>query len=265
MTGKSRKPEKPQYRENRPIAVFDLDGTLIREQLLVLLSKECFELQIFRRVAEVVFKSVRLKHRDRKISFEDYDRQIIEIFTQRVKGKLRSDVQMAAEQVFDKHRDWLYRFTKALLEETTKSHERITITGAMLETVSLLAPYWGMEHAYATELEVDTDGRYTGATKALPVRDKRAALLSHLERHGGTLEGSIAIGDTLSDMPMLQTVERPIVFNPDDKLAAFADRHGWPTVIERKDCIYVIRSGSCKRFASEDAHRAVKYVLAIKR
>jgi len=259
--------KRPSRKKHRPIAVFDLDGTLVREQLLVLLAKECFDLQIFRRVAEVVFKRIRLQHRDRKITFEDYDRRIIDIFVERVKGKLRSDVQMAAEAVFDKHRDWLYRFTKALTEEVAETHQRITITGAMQETVQLLAPYWGMEHWYATELEVDGSGRYTGQTVALPVRDKRTALMTHIREHGGSLKGSVAIGDTLSDVPMLGIVERPIVFNPDDKLATIAEERRWPVVVERKGSIFVIRGTACRRFSAkneDDTRRAVRHVLALR-
>ena len=253
--------QKRAPRSKRPLAVFDLDGTLIREQLLVLLTKECFDLEIFRRVAEVIFKEVRLTHRDRKITFEEYDQQIIDLFSQRVKGKLQSDIKIAARHVHDKHRDWLYKFTRALIEETTETHERITITGAMQETVSLLAPYWGLTHIYATVLEVDSNGRYTGQATSLPVRDKRAALRGHIKEHGGTLKGSLAIGDTLSDVPMLQEVERPVMFNPDDKLAEIGDAHGWTTVLERKDCIYVLAQGKSKRFSSDDAAKAARHVL----
>ena len=249
---------------SRPIAVFDLDGSLMREQLLVLLTKECFDLQIFRRVAEVVFKQVRLTHRDRKITFETYDRQVIDLFSTRIKGKLKSDVEVAAKQVYDKHRDWLYVFTRSLLDELKPTHECITITGAMQEVVARLAPYWGFEHNYSTELEVDDIGRYTGVSKALPVADKRAALMHHVDSRGANLANSVALGDTGSDIPMLAAVERPIAFNPNDVLADCAEKNDWPIVLERKDCIYVLKDGASKRFVSTDAKAAARYVLALK-
>jgi HAD superfamily phosphoserine phosphatase-like hydrolase len=247
----------------RPVAAFDLDGSLVREQLLVLLTKECFELQIFRKVAEVLFKEVRLIHRDRKITFEDYDRQVIALFTSRIKGKLRGDVEVAAKRVYEKHRDWLYVFTRALLEELKTTHECITITGAMIETVSLLAPYWGFEFHYGTELEVDELGRYTGRDVSVPVMDKRGALLAHVAKTGATLEGSVALGDTGSDIAMLSTVSRPVAFNPNDALADAAEKHGWPIVIERKDSIYVLSEGTSRRFFSGDARAAARYLLSL--
>jgi HAD superfamily phosphoserine phosphatase-like hydrolase len=244
----------------RPVAAFDLDGSLVREQLLVLLTKECFELDIFRTVAEVVFKEIRLQHRDRKITFEDYDRRIIGLFIERIKGKLRSDVEIAAKRVHDKHRDWLYVFSKTLLAELKPTHACITITGALSEVVEKLAPYWGFERFYATKLEVDGLGRYTGEHTELPVADKKKALLDHVAAHGGDLEGSVALGDTGSDIPLLSVVDLPIAFNPNDTLRTEAEARGWPIVLERKDSIYVLADGAVRSFRSSDADEAVRYL-----
>ncbi len=251
----------------RPLAAFDLDGTLVREQQLVLLSKQCLEQGIFRPIFDLMFRRVRLKHRDRKITFEEYDHEIIKLFTKRIKGKMQEDVVVAAEQVYEKHRDWLYVFTNALLAELRKTHEMITITGAMREVVEHMAPYWGFEHFYATELEVNEDGRYTGIHKSLPVFDKGRALREHVAKFKSSLKGSVAIGDTGSDISMLAEVEIAIAFNPNGVLHDEAQKRGWPVVIERKDGIYVLMEHDVRRFKSSvpsDVLEAVHYVLSAK-
>lgn len=248
----------------RPLAAFDFDGTLVREQLLVLLTKQCLELGIFRPVFDVMFRKVRLKHRDRLITFEEYDREIIQLFSHRIKGKMREDLLLAASQVYDKHRDWLYVFTRTLLGELRKTHEMIAITGAMQEVVEHLAPYWGFERFYATELEVSEDGRYTGADKSVPVYDKGKALREHVARYKSSLHGSVAIGDTGSDVSMLAEVDIPIAFNPNGVLHDIAQQRGWPVVLERKDGIYVLMGNIVRRFKSSDPKEsldAVRYVL----
>lgn len=247
----------------KPVAVFDLDGSLVREQLLVLLTKECLEQQIFRKIVDRKFRKMRLAHRDRKTTFEVFDKQLIELFTERIKGKLKGDVEEAAEVVAEKHRDWLYVFSRTLLDRLKGTHECVTITGAMVEVVALLAPYWGFEHFYGTELEIDELGRYTGKNLSLPVADKKAALAGHLEKTGAGLEGSVALGDTGSDIPMLEMVELPIAFNPNVVLATEAEKNGWPIIVERKDCIYVLGGGGGKRFSRLDADQAVDYVLGL--
>jgi len=249
----------------RPVAAFDLDGSLVRKQLLVLLYEECFDLQIFRPVALKRFRKISLEHRDRKVTFEVYDRQIIELFVERIKKRRKDDLDFAAEQVYEKNKDWLYVFSKTLLGTLKSTHQCITITGAMNEVVSRLAPYWGFEHWYATELQVDASGCYTGKDKALPVADKRRALLEHIAKHGADLQGSIGLGDTGSDIPMLETVELPIAFNPNEVLGTEAEKRGWTIVIERKDRIYVLAGDAGKAFRSSDAESAVRYVLGLPR
>jgi phosphoserine phosphatase len=53
-----------------------------------------------------------------------------------------------------------------------------------------------------------------------------------------TREGSIAVGDTDGDIPLLESVERAICFNPNQTLYTQAKRRGWEIVVERKDVIY---------------------------
>jgi len=53
-----------------------------------------------------------------------------------------------------------------------------------------------------------------------------------------TLKGSVGVGDTESDIAFLKMVEKPICFNPNQKLYQYAKRAGWKIVVERKDVIY---------------------------
>lgn len=247
--------------KSQPIAAFDLDGTLTREQLLVLLLKECFELGVFPKVAELAFRDMRRAHRDRKLSYDVYERRLIDLFEERIRGKIRVDVDVVAGIVAQKNRDWLYVFSRTLLDMLKKTHRCIAITGALEETVRMLAPEWGFERYYATVLEIDNEGRYTGHTLKLPVADKGKVLAEAMREFNCDAAGSVAIGDTGSDIPLLASVEHPIAFNPNNTLASEAERRGWPMVVERKDCIYVCASGAYRRFTREHATDAVRYVL----
>jgi phosphoserine phosphatase len=52
------------------------------------------------------------------------------------------------------------------------------------------------------------------------------------------LDGSVGVGDTLSDVGFLELVQPPIVFNPNCSLFDVARQQDWPIVVERKDVIY---------------------------
>ena len=55
-----------------------------------------------------------------------------------------------------------------------------------------------------------------------------------------TTKNSIAVGDTEGDIPLLEGVEQPICFNPNQALYNHAKLMGWEVVVERKDVIYYL-------------------------
>ena len=51
-------------------------------------------------------------------------------------------------------------------------------------------------------------------------------------------KNSAAVGDTETDISILQIVGKPIAFNPNHQLAKVAKARGWRIVVERKDVVY---------------------------
>ncbi|MDQ4105593.1 MAG: hypothetical protein M3157_00235, partial [Actinomycetota bacterium] len=86
------------------------------------------------------------------------------------------------------------------------------------------------------------EGRYTRALLRDPFSDKRRVLKEFVNETGRNLDGSVGVGDTLSDVGFLGLVHTPIVFNPNRALFEVADQRGWPIVVERKDVIYNLRT-----------------------
>ena len=248
----------------RPVAAFDLDGTLFREQLIVVLIDGFIRRGVFPKKLSSEFAELSLNRRDRRIRYENYDRQIVEMFLTNITGVNSRSVAIAARKIAEQHRDWVYTFTRARLKRVKNTHECITITGANDHIVKHLASYWGFSRYYSTELVIK-NGKYTGGEKSLPVLDKESALLKHIARGTSTLTGSIGIGDTASDIVMLLNVELAIAFNPSAELADEAERRHWPMVVERKDNIYVHHRGKVRRFTIAEADAAVDHVISLRK
>ena len=53
-----------------------------------------------------------------------------------------------------------------------------------------------------------------------------------------TLNKSVRVGDSESDIMFLNLVARPICFNPNMKLWNHAKEKGWEVIVERKNVIY---------------------------
>jgi HAD superfamily hydrolase (TIGR01490 family) len=106
--------------------------------------------------------------------------------------------------------------------------EVIIVSSSPTEVVEPLAEFLGADRAIATRPEVDADGNYTGelefyaygASKVVAIRELAA-------REGIDLEGSYAYTDSVTDIPMLETVGHPVAVNPDKDLLKLAREREW--------------------------------------
>lgn len=92
-----------------------------------------------------------------------------------------------------------------------------------------LARRLGIEHVVATELELGTDGCFTG--RFVPPFCYGAGKLARA-RHladglGVRLEDATFYSDSHTDLPLLEAVGVPVAVNPDPRLARVARRRGW--------------------------------------
>jgi HAD superfamily phosphoserine phosphatase-like hydrolase len=249
------------------IAAFDLDGTIERENTTSLCIREGVTHGFFPSSFGEDYERLRLLQRDHELSFEAYDRAMLEMFSHHMRGVPREDLEKIAQIVFQNHSGWRYLFTDALIRRVKSTHRTIIITGALEQIASRLAAHWGIDAHDASVLELDGEGKFTGETLCCPAFDKREALT----RFAGTSDpsafvGSVAIGDTMSDVPMLKMAEFPIAFNPVPRLARLAEEMDWPVVRERKGCITVTFRKHEELFeATTEAGMAVEYALLCKK
>jgi HAD superfamily hydrolase (TIGR01490 family) len=121
----------------------------------------------------------------------------------------------------------------ALVKAHQAAGDLVVLTTATNRVITeLTAAHLGIAHLIATECEIGADGRYTGRIAGTP--NMRAGKVERLhgwlaargERLAG-FESSTAYSDSMNDLPLLQAVARPIVVNPDPRLAAEAQARGW--------------------------------------
>jgi phosphoserine phosphatase len=95
------------------------------------------------------------------------------------------------------------------------------------EVVRPLAGRIGVEDVLATRAEI-RDGRYTGRLDFYCYRDDKAEAIRRLaEEQGIDLERSFAYSDSVTDLPMLESVGNPVAVNPDRELRRLAQQRGW--------------------------------------
>lgn len=224
----------------RRFAVFDIDGTLIRWQLYHAVADELARRGYFGAAAYQTVKDARMtwKKRESEDSFKMYERALVDLVDQAMVGLDVGGLHDACQTVITEYKDQVYTYTRDLIRDLkAQNYLLFTISASQSEIVKLLANYYGFDDYGGSEYEVK-DGRYTGVKEVLKSERKPEYLKELVAKHGATFAGSIGVGDSESDIPMLEAVEHPIAFNPTKLLQAHALAKGWPIVVERKNVVY---------------------------
>jgi HAD superfamily hydrolase (TIGR01490 family) len=220
-------------------AVFDIDGTLIRWQLFHAIVHSLGKRGYMPAAAHEHIRKARLdwKIRATDEGFATYEAVLIHEYRAALKQMSTEDYATIVQDVFDEYKDQTYTYTRNLIRRLKgEGYMLLAISGSHQEVIQKLAAYHGFDDAVGASLEQIGD-RFSGVIDT-PVFDKARALKQLIAKHGLSTQGSIAVGDSPSDAPMLEMVEHPLVFNPDKKMFTIARDHHWPVVVERKNMIY---------------------------
>ena len=221
-----------------PLAVFDVDGTLFRRGLLPALTRRLVNEEVFpERVREELSEDY-YAWVERRGSYETYDELVMELFLRELKGVSVAELRRCAIAEVEAHGRRLHIYTRDVARRLEQAgYYLIAISGSPQEILDLFLKPLGFDRAWGTVLAQD-EGRYTGEVLQDPFKNKRRVLEEFLEEANVGLEGSVGVGDTLSDVGFLEMVETPIAFNPNRRFFEVARQRGWPIVVERKDVIY---------------------------
>lgn len=224
---------------SRPFAVFDIDGTIIRWQLYhaiidVLAKQGDISSELY---AQVQAARQQWKVRTHEESFTEYEMRLVGYFKNILKGLNVAAYTKASQQVFEAHKDLVYRYTRGLIKELkTQQYILFAVSGSPVEVVKPFAVYYGFDD-FAASIYKNDGNRYTG--EVVPVVGRKDEVLQKLmQKHGLDFGGSIGVGDSEGDIAMLNVVENPVAFNPSKKLLAEAKTKGWRIVVERKNVVY---------------------------
>jgi HAD superfamily hydrolase (TIGR01490 family) len=222
-----------------PLAVFDVDGTLFRRGLLPALTRRLVNEGVFsERVREELSEDY-YAWVERRGSYETYDELVVELFLRELKGVAVAELRRCATVEVEAHGRRLHMYTRDMARRLKQAgYHIIAISGSPQEILDLFLPPLGFDRAWGTVLGQDASGRYTGEVLQDPFKDKRRVLEEFLGDADVSLEGSVGVGDTLSDVRFLELVGTPIAFNPNRSFFEVARQRGWPIVVERKDVIY---------------------------
>ena len=220
----------PAASADRAAAFFDVDGTLVQTTIV-----HYYMYFRMRRMSPLIGKLWRagfLLKCGYYLVLDKMSRSRLNIIFYRSYRGLPADEIKA--QVQDCYRDIIEprRFEQAgdcLKEHRDAGRDIVLVSGSIdfiieplareLEATSMLAPSL-----------LELNGRFSGKLDGPPIgEEEKARRVRHFaQARGIDLSWSHAYGDSIADLPMLETVGFPHVVNPDRALAATARARDWP-------------------------------------
>jgi len=224
----------------KKVAIFDIDGTIFRSSLLIELTDALIQEGVFSSRARKSYTRAAENWLDRKGPYEEYNNAVIKAFQQNIKGVRYQEFSKVAKKVAAFHKNRIYTYTRDIVKNLKKkNYYLLVISHSPQEVVKEFCKKMEFDKIYGRIYEIDRQKRFTGKVLHMEIINNKAEILKlAIKKKKLTLKGSVGVGDTESDIAFLKMVEKPICFNPNQKLYKYAKRHGWKIVVERKDVIY---------------------------
>jgi HAD superfamily hydrolase (TIGR01490 family) len=211
-----------------PLAIFDLDETLIHGDCASLWSEQMVRLEwvdgeSFLRKDQALMQV----YGEGKLAMEDY----MAFSLEPVAGRTPEEVDFLVEPwVEDVIEPLIFSDATRTMARHRAAGDRILIISASaVFLVQAIAARLGVDDVLAIDLEVN-HGVYSGRTEGvLTYREGKVTRLAQwLHEQGESLEGASFYSDSRNDLPLLLKVTHPQVVNPDPVLLEHAKQAGWP-------------------------------------
>jgi HAD superfamily hydrolase (TIGR01490 family) len=226
--------------KQQKVAVFDVDGTIFRSSLLVEVVNACIREGLFPAEARTAFAEEFEQWQNRKGDYNAYIMGVVHSFMTHIKGIYYGDfVDLARKTVLEQqHRT--YRYTRDLIKKLKKEkYFLLAISHSPKAILDIFCPNLGFDKVYGMLYEIGPSDKFTGqVTDASFILNKAGVLERAIAKEHLSLDDSIGVGDTESDISFLELVDTPICFNPNAGLYKIAKTRKWKVVVERKDVIY---------------------------
>ncbi len=197
------------------------------------------------------------------VDYNEFTKDRILLYGEAMKGKDVKEVDRLAKSFFDAFKKGIPKESLNLIKHFKKQgYKIIAITVSPSPVAEYVLKYLGITEFYSTELEI-LNGKYTGdvVSKIHQGKEGKLAIVrSVIINEGINTSESFAIGDTMHDLPLLESVAYPIALNPKGKLIKYAVENGFSiaTFDDVLDiCKNLIKTGK------KGIHEQVKFIYEV--
>ncbi|MBI5901426.1 MAG: HAD-IB family hydrolase [Rhodocyclales bacterium] len=212
------------------LAIFDLDGTLVRCQTQRIFLEYCSER---RYIGNVTRWKLLCWFGLYKAGILSEPRRAMEYAYRFAEGWSMARLEQEAEECF---RSNLLPYlclavTKRVEAERNAGRNMVLVSNSIDPLAGAVARFLGFDGYVSTRLETK-NGRCTGQIDGAMVYGEAKVRLvrEYAEKNGLSLSDSSAYADHISDLPVLEMAARPVAVNPCRKLHSIATARNWEIV-----------------------------------
>lgn len=223
----------------KPFAAFDVDGTIFKSSLAEKIvehgiAEGLFDAEPFNEVYE---SRRRWQENNSEGVYLAYLDQLIGELVTQMAGVELDRFNAVAATMLSKHEARKFRLPRMMIRTLAATHTPVIISGSPDVLVRPFVGDLNVASVFGSYYEVE-NGRFTGLAKSI---GNKALLLEEMVRKGDlSRDGSVAMGDTFSDVPMLEYADRAMMFNPSRTLSDYGEVLGWDKAFEVKDNITIL-------------------------
>lgn len=231
-------------------AFFDIDGTLVRESILIKHFKKLVKYGII--PEESWYTNIKSKYEAferRNADFDDYLDEVSSVYKEKLVGLHKSLINFTAQQVIDEGGEMVYRYTRDRIRyHKSQGHLVFFISGSPDFLVEKLADRYEITGYRGTHYAFDDDEIFSGEIKQMwDSNSKEQEFLAIQKEYDIDFSKSFAYGDTNGDYSMLKTMGHGVAINPSQKLLQMIKdndelKDKLEIIIERKDVIYSVKA-----------------------
>jgi HAD superfamily hydrolase (TIGR01490 family) len=212
--------------KQKHIALFDLDGTLYKGAILFDLSHYFEKVGIFSLDRKEIILNDFQKYKEKR---QDYTTTVVNVlnnFAHGLKGQNLDDVMQKSRSFIHAKSENFFNYVPQLFSELVRTHDVFLVSAAPDFACKPVAEFFGIQGYLSSKYSVQ-DGVFTGEVNAYlsASHQKKAVITPILQKYG--LPNSIAVGDSIGDIDMIESVAISVCINPSPELLRVAKTKNW--------------------------------------
>ncbi len=214
----------------KKVAFFDIDGVIYDGHTIFDIILDQQESGF---ITQDLYKSIMkdlASYKSGKKSYTQAANSMLKKSAQVFKGKKYSQILTYNYNFLRQQKHKFFDYFPKTLNVLKRTYDVYLVSTNFQFTVEAVAKIFNVDYFLSSIVEV-SNGLVTGKV-ALSLAGNKGIVRKTVDNYGRT--GSIAVGDSENDAPMLESVENALVFEPNEKMGQTAVTKGW-TIVDRNN------------------------------